>query len=140
MRQEVTVERAPDLQRVFEDYFEAGAAGTVDAWAEEHVVDGDPLRLVGTDEGEVFAGGDAYAYMTADAAHASGAVTVTLGQSEAHREGTVGWAYVEAAVAIDGEVAYEPRCTAVFVERASGWVLQQLHVSRGYLVSEASGG
>jgi len=132
------LEPAPDLRQVINEWFAAAAAGDA-GWRDRHVSRDPNLRIVGTDPEEWLQGEPAYAFLKHEAETVGGKATVEVLESEAYRQGDVGWGLAKPRITVgDGSVVI-PRWSAVFLKEPDGWKMIQLHASVAIGNAEAFG-
>lgn len=125
------MERSPELEQLVADWFAAatdGDASLVDA----HVSPGTGTRLIGSDPGEVFSGGDAVtAFLRGELESSAGNASFAPSETEAFSEGTVGWATTNLTITLPNGKHVSPRWSAVFHIEDGIWKFVQTHASFG---------
>ena len=109
-------------------YFQSFTAGDPD-WVERHVLNGDELRLIGTNAGEWLGGTNGFATFLQEAAGATGALTATLSDVEAFSHGEVGWGAALVRFTIPNGLWAQARFSAVFVSVDGTWKVVGSHTS-----------
>ena len=109
-------------------YFRSFTTGDSD-WVERHVLNGDELRLIGTNAGEWLDGTDGYDTFRHEAAGATGALTATLSDVEAFSYGEVGWGAALVRFTLAGGLSARARFSAVFVSVDGMWKVVSSHTS-----------
>ena len=109
-------------------YFRSFTTGDSD-WVERHVLNGDELRLIGTNAEEWLDGTDGYDTFRHEAAGATGALTATLSDVEAVSYGEVGWGAALVRFTLAGGLSARARFSAVFVSVDGMWTVVSSHTS-----------
>jgi ketosteroid isomerase-like protein len=125
------MERSPELEQFVVAWFASASRGDptlVDA----HVSRSDGTRLIGSDPGETFRGGDAVAqFLRGEVESAAGRAAFAPAGVEAFQEGTVGWATAEVTITMPDGRHVSPRWSAVFRSEDGVWRFVQTHASIG---------
>lgn len=123
--------RSPDLEQLVVAWFTAASSGDT-SLVDAHVSPGGDCRLIGSDPGEVFQGGGAVAeFLRGEVNGAGGRVTFTPSDTEAFREGPVGWATTNVTITMPDGKHVSPRWSAVFRLEGGVWMMVQIHASIG---------
>jgi ketosteroid isomerase-like protein len=89
-------------------------------------------RLVGSDPTEWLQGGESIAaFLTGEAEGAAGKVRFTPSDTEAYREGDLGWAATRLTITMPDGRSISPRWTAVLLREDGEWRFVQTHASIG---------
>ncbi len=132
------MEPSPELRAVIDGWFDSVAAGDL-TWADRHISVRDGVRLIGTDPREFLEGRGVYEFLKGEAEMLSGNVTVTRGDSEAFREGSVGWGVARPIITLPNGIEFAPRWSGVFHREDGVWKLVHCHASLGISNEEAMG-
>jgi ketosteroid isomerase-like protein len=125
------MERSVDIENLVVAWFEAATAGDSSLVA-AHVSQADGTRLIGSDPGEVFKGGEAVAaFLKGEVDGAGGQATFSPEETEAFREGSVGWATTQLTITMPDGRYVSPRWSAVFHLEDGVWKFVQTHASIG---------
>ena len=96
----------------------------------DRLVSRDPgARLIGSDPAERFAGEEVARFLRGEAESAGGNATFTPTETEAYREGTVGWATTLLTITLPDGRSVSPRWSAVFHVEDDEWKFVQTHAS-----------
>ena len=121
---------SPELRSVINGWFESVANGDT-SWPDRYVSQMAAVRLVGTDPNEWVAGEKVAAFLKEEAGAMGGVVRISLGETEAYQEGSVGWGITQPTLVLPNGKQFSPRWAAVFHQEAGEWKLVQLHASVG---------
>lgn len=125
------MERSPEIERLVLDWFAAATRGDPSLVA-AHVSPGEGTRLIGSDPGEVFSGGEAVAaFLRGEVEGAGGRATFRPEGTEAFSEGSVGWATTRVTILLPDGKHVSPRWSAVFHREGGVWKFVQTHASFG---------
>lgn len=125
------MERSADIVQLVHDWFAAASRGDT-SLVDKHVSGAEGARLIGSDPDEWLRGGDAIArFLRDEVTGAAGDVTFTPSDTEAFRQGSVGWAATRLTIALPDGKRVTPRWTAVFVHDNGVWRFVQTHASIG---------
>jgi len=123
------MERCTELEDLVRAWFEAGSRGDP-SLVERHLSTAPGTRLVGSDPEEWFEGRDAIAaFLRGEVEGAGGHATFTPSETEAHAEGTVGWAATKLTIRLGDGRTVSPRWTSVFHREDGVWRIVQTHAS-----------
>jgi ketosteroid isomerase-like protein len=123
------MERSTEIEELVEAWFKAASNGDPSLVA-AHVSQADATRLIGSDPAEVFNGGAAVSeFLTGEVLGAGGHATFTPADTEAFREGSVGWATTHVTIAMPDGRHVSPRWSAVFHQEDGVWKFVQTHAS-----------
>jgi uncharacterized protein (TIGR02246 family) len=127
----VLVESSAPIEQLVADWFAAATRGDA-SLVEAHVSRNEATRLIGSDPGEVFKGGDAVAeFLTGEVEGAGGHATFEPRDIEAFSEGAVGWATTHITITMPDGKHVTPRWSAVLHQEDGVWKFVQTHASIG---------
>jgi ketosteroid isomerase-like protein len=130
-REEGDVERNSEIEELVKRWFAAAGSGDASLVA-EHVSQEPHTRLIGSDPGEVFSGGQAVAdFLRGEVEGAGGHATFVPVGIEAFSEGTVGWATTQVTITLPDGRSVGPRWSSVFHREGDRWMFVQTHASIG---------
>lgn len=132
------MQASPELREIINGWFTSVASGN-SSWADRHISRGAGVRLIGTDPSEWLAGAEVAAFLKEEVKAMAGSVQVTLGETEAYTEGSVGWGVARPTLTMPGGMEIHPRWGAVFHREEGEWKLVQLHASIGLSNAEIFG-
>ncbi|MGH2374440.1 MAG: nuclear transport factor 2 family protein [bacterium] len=121
---------APELRAIINAWFESVAKGDA-SWADRHISREAGVRLIGTDPTEWLNGAKVAEFLKEEAKAMGGVVKVALGETEAYREGSIGWGVARPTLTLPNGKRVLPRWSAVFHQEDGEWKLVQLHASVG---------
>jgi hypothetical protein len=125
------VERSPELEQLVVAWFASASRGDA-SLVDAHVSPGDGTRLIGSDPGEMFAGGRAVAeFLRGEVESAGGHAAFSPANVEAFQEGSVGWATTIVTITMPDGKHVSPRWSAVFHLEDGAWKFVQTHASIG---------
>jgi len=125
------VERSVELENLVAAWFRAATDGDP-SLVEAHVSPGEGTRLIGSDPGEVFKGGEAVAeFLKGEVERAGGHARFTPTDTEAFSEGSVGWAAAHVTITMPDGGSVSPRWGAVLHLEDGVWKFVQIHASIG---------
>jgi ketosteroid isomerase-like protein len=120
---------SPEILQLVADWFAAGSRGDPTI-VNERVAAFDGTRLIGSDPGEWFQGGDAVdAFLRGEVEGAGGNATFTTSEGEAYEHGDTGWAATKLTITLPDGAHITPRWSAVFVKVDGTWQFVQIHAS-----------
>ena len=119
---------SPELRDLVSGYFRSFTAGDPE-WVARHVLDGDELRLVGTNADEWLGGTDGFEAFRHEAAGATGALVAALSEVEAFFHGEVGWCAALVRFTLPSGLSARARFSAVFVSIEGTWKVVSSHTS-----------
>ena len=117
-----------ELCDLISGYFRSFTTGDPD-WVERHVLNGDQLRLIGTNAEEWLNGTDGFETFLHEAANATGALKATLSDIEAFSEGEVGWGAALVRFELPSGLTAQARFSVVFVSIDGTWKMISSHTS-----------
>ncbi|MBX7254096.1 MAG: nuclear transport factor 2 family protein [Candidatus Promineofilum sp.] len=124
------MQASTELRNIIEGWFAAIADGDL-AWAERHISRRAGVRLVGTDPTEWLEGPRVAEFLREEVKALGGVVKITIGETEAYCEGSVGWGMASPILTLPNGRQIAPRWSAVFHLEDDHWKLVQLHTSVG---------
>jgi hypothetical protein len=124
------MERSPELCDIIVGWFEAVSTGDA-SWVDRHVSRQAGVRLVGTDPNEWLEAERVADFLTGEVQAMGGNVSISPGEPETFREGTVGWGVARPTITLPDGREIAPRWSAVFHQEAGEWKIVQLHASVG---------
>jgi len=124
------MQASTELRNVIEDYFRALVSGDP-AWTDRYISRRAGVRLVGTYPAEWLEGPRVVEFLREEVKALGGVVQVMAIETEAYREGTVGWGVANPILALPDGRQFSPRWSAVFHQEDGDWKLVQLHASVG---------
>ena len=125
------MERSDELEALVHAWFAAASTGD-SSLAQARVSADDGTRLIGSDPSEVFKGGAAVGdFLIGEVEGAGGQATFTPSDTEAFREGSVGWATTQVTIAMPDGRTVSPCWSAVFHLEDGDWKFVQTHASIG---------
>ena len=124
------MQASSELRTIIDSWFEAVAAGDT-SWVERHASGRAGVRLVGTDPREWLEGPKVAEFLREEVQALGGVVQVARGETEAYREGSVGWGVAHPLLTLPNGQQIAPRWSAVFHQEGGEWKLVQLHASVG---------
>ncbi|MGI9577358.1 MAG: nuclear transport factor 2 family protein [Microthrixaceae bacterium] len=119
---------SPEICDLVSGYFRSFTAGDPD-WVERHVLNGDHLRLIGTNAEEWLDGTDGFETFRHEAAGATGALTAALSDVEAFSHGEVGWGAALVRFTLPNGLSTRARFSAVVVSIGGTWKVVNSHTS-----------
>ena len=123
--------RSHEIEQLVVAWFEGASRGNA-SLVHRHVSREDGTRLIGSDPGESFSGGDAVAqFLRSEVEGAGGEATFSPTDIEAFSEGTVGWATTNVTITMPDGKHVSPRWSAVFRREDGVWRFVQTHASIG---------
>jgi ketosteroid isomerase-like protein len=123
------MERSIEIEELVGAWFSAATKGDPSLVA-AHVSLSDATRLIGSDPSEVFKGGAAVsAFLAGEVERSGGRATFTPTNTEAFRDGSVGWATTHVTIAMPDGRHVSPRWSAVFHLEDGIWKFVQTHAS-----------
>ena len=125
------MERSSELEQLVVAWFESASGGDA-SLVDAHVSASEGTRLIGSDPGEVFAGGSAVAgFLRSEVEGAGGKASFAPSEIEAFSEGSVGWATANVTITMPDGRHVSPRWSAVFRTEDGVWRFVQTHASIG---------
>lgn len=124
------MQASTELRALITGWFDSVVSGD-QSWAERHVSRRAGVRLVGTDPAEWLEGPRVVEFLREEVKALGGVVQVMAIETEAYREGTVGWGVANPVLALPDGRQFSPRWSAVFHQEDGDWKLVQLHASVG---------
>jgi adenylate cyclase len=124
------MQASAELRNIINAWFESVANGDI-SWADRHISRQAGVRLVGTDPTEWVAGEQVAEFLKDEVQAMGGVVQVSLGETEAYQEGSVGWGVARPTLTLPHGKQFSPRWSAVFHQENGEWKLVQLHASVG---------
>src|SRR3712207_5712357 len=122
------MERSPELRDIIECGFQAVVRGDA-SWVARHI--SQQARLVGTDPDEVLEGPQVADFLKQEVQAMGGTVNISPGETEAFREGSVGWGLARPLITLPNGKSFSPRWSAVFHQENGEWRVVQVHASVG---------
>ena len=131
------MERAPEIEELVRAWFAAASSGDPSV-IDTHVSTDPATRLVGSDPSEwLSGGGQIAAFLRGEVTNAGGAAKFTPTDTEAYKDGAVGWAATRLTIRLPDGAAVHPRWTAVFHKEGDVWKFVQTHASIGIANEDA---
>src|SRR3712207_4031261 len=124
------MEQSAELRDIIAGWFDAIARGDT-SWVDHHVSRAAGVRLIRSDPVERLPGERAAEFLNGEVQAIGGSVTISHGETEAYREGSVGWGVTRPTINLPNGKAFSPRWSAVFHQEDGKWKLVQLHASVG---------
>jgi ketosteroid isomerase-like protein len=121
---------SPELRKIITAWFESVNNSDL-SWADRHISRQAGVRLVGTDPNELIEGEKVAEFLKEEVKAMGGAMKVSVGETEAYQEGTVGWGLARITIALPNGKQVSPRWGAIFHQEDGEWKLVQLHASVG---------
>jgi len=122
------VECAPELEELVRAWFAAASSGDA-SLVDLHVSTRPEARLIGSDPTEWLAGPAIAEFLRGEAERSAGNATFTPSETEAYREGAVGWASTRLTITLPDGGSVSPRWSAVFLREDDTWRFVQTHAS-----------
>ncbi len=125
------MDRSPELEQLVSAWFAAASNGDP-SLVDTHISPGDGTRLIGSDPGELFKGGEAVTeFLRGEVEGGGGAAAFAPTKIEAFSEGSVGWATTTVTITMPDGKHVSPRWSAVFHREDDIWRFVQTHASIG---------
>ena len=122
------MERTPELEDLVRSWFAAASSGDT-SLIERHVSTRPEARLIGSDPSEWLTGPAIAEFLRGEAVGGGGKATFTPSETEAYREGTVGWAATRLRITLPDGGSVSPRWSAVLHLEDDVWRFVQTHAS-----------
>ena len=122
------MQQSPELRELIAGYFRSFTVGDPD-WVERHVLNGDELRLIGTNPDEWLHGVDAFTLFRQEAAAATGALAADVSDIEAYSAGEAGWGAGRVRFTTQNGLTARARFSVVFVLVDGTWKVVSSHTS-----------
>lgn len=122
------MEQSRELVELIAGYFHSFTAGDPD-WVERHVLNGDELRLIGTNPDEWLGGVDGFSLFQQEATAATGALRAEVSDIEAYSHGEVGWGAALVRFTIPSGLTADARFSVVFIAVDGAWKVVSSHTS-----------
>lgn len=132
------MEPSAELRGIIVGWFEAVSNGDA-SWVDRHVSHQAGVRLIGTDPNEWLQGERVAEFLKGEVQAIGGGVNISPGETEAYREGTVGWGVTRPTISLPNGQTFSPRWGAVFHQEDGEWKLVHLHASVGVSNEELLG-
>ena len=124
------MQASTELRAIITGWFDSVVSGD-HSWAERHVSRRAGVRLVGAAPAEWLEGPQVVEFLREEVRALGGLIQVMAMETEAYREGTVGWGVANPILALPNGRQFAPRWSAVFHQEDGDWKLVQLHASVG---------
>jgi ketosteroid isomerase-like protein len=125
------MQRSTEIEELVRAWFAAASRGDP-SMVQTHVSPSAATRLIGSDPGELFAGGAAVSeFLAGEVRAAGGKARFVASETEAFSAGDVGWATTRLTITLPDGRHVSPRWSAVFHREDGRFKFVQTHASFG---------